>query len=62
MDTSAQQNISRPGQFSIQGSRLLYIIHSQGKDVKRLTQAEVLSITLRKATILTQNLLHFTHI
>jgi hypothetical protein len=62
MDTSAQHNVSRPGQFSIHGTRLLYIIHSQRTDVKRLTQVEVLSITLRKATIPTQNLLHFTHI
>ena len=62
MKSSAQPKLSKPSQPSIQGSRLLYIIHSQGMDVKRLAQDRNNSITLRKTTILTQNLLLFDQI
>lgn len=36
MKKSEQRDISKPNQPSIEGSRLLYIIHSQGRDVKRM--------------------------
>ena len=62
MNESGQQDISKPRQPSIEGSRLLYIIHSQGIDVKRLPPGGDISKTLRKPTIITQNLLLFVHV
>jgi hypothetical protein len=62
MNNSGQQDISKPKQLSIEGSRLLYIIHSQGRDVKRMPPGGNILVTLRKPTIITQNLLLFVHV
>lgn len=62
MNETRSQDITKPRQPSIEGSRLLYIIHSQETDVKILPPVEDISITLRKPTIITQNLLLFVNV
>ena len=62
MNESGLQDTSKQRRPSIEGSRLLYIIHSQEADVKRLPPGEEVSKTLRKPTIITQNLLLFVRV